>query len=206
MGRLRPEGRTAVTLVGAARAPLSPGGPDAEIAGRIRERDESALREVVAEHGGRVLGIARRVLRDPARAEEVAQDTFVSLWVRPEAFDPARGSLRSFLAGIAHHKAVDQIRKQEVRDRASGRLLEGEGGLVGAGSVPNPDPDAGAEVRRAVRALSPKLRETLFLAFYMGFTYREVALELGIPEGTAKSRIRDALSHLREELSLRVEV
>ncbi|MEA2505871.1 MAG: hypothetical protein QOH48_489 [Actinomycetota bacterium] len=193
-----------MTLVGAARASLWSEGPDAEIAGRIREREESALREVVAEHGGRVLGIARRVLRDPARAEEVAQDTFVALWTRPEAFDPARGSLRSFLAGVAHHKAVDQIRKQEVRDRTTGKLLEADGGLAGAGSIH--DADTGAEVRRAVRALSPKLRETLFLAFYMGFTYREVALELGIPEGTAKSRIRDALSHLRHELAVRVEV
>jgi RNA polymerase sigma-70 factor (ECF subfamily) len=193
-----------MTMVTQARPPQAATDlPDEELARRIRQKDELALRQAVAEHGGRVLAIARRTIRDPARAEEVAQDTFVALWTRPEAFDARRGSLRSFLSGIAHHKAVDEVRKQSVRDRATGRLLEEEGFLVESSSTK--DADTGAEIRHAIKGLSPKLRDTLFLAYYVGLTYREVAIELGIPEGTAKSRIRDALHHLRCELGVQAE-
>jgi RNA polymerase sigma-70 factor, ECF subfamily len=170
-----------------------------ELVARVERRDESALREILAQHGARVLGVARRTLQDAARAEEVVQDTFVAFWNRPHAFDPQRGSLRSFLVGIAHHKAVDEVRKQSARDRATSRLLLEEelvGELPGARS-----PETGPDVRLAVRGLNPKLRETLFLAFFLGLTYREVAVELGIPEGTAKSRIREALHQLRSELA-----
>jgi RNA polymerase sigma-70 factor, ECF subfamily len=189
-----------MTLTGTDRpSDLQAIGTEAMLMARVRRKDESALREIVAEYGGRVLGVARRTLQDAARAEEVAQDTFVAFWARPDAFDPARGSLRSFLLGIAHHKAVDEVRKQSARDRATARLLAEEE-LVseprGARS-----PEAGPDVHRALKDLNPKLRETLFLAFFVGLTYREVAVELGIPEGTAKSRIREALQQLRSSLT-----
>jgi RNA polymerase sigma factor (sigma-70 family) len=170
-----------------------------ELVTRVRSRDESALREIVDEHGSRVLGVVRRTLQDAARAEEVVQDTFIAFWSRPDAFDPGRGSLRSFLLGIAHHKAVDEVRKQSARDRATGRLLAAEELLPQ--SRWDPGQEAGTDIRRAVRALRPKLREALYLAFFLGLTYREVALQLGIPEGTAKSRIREALHQLRSEFT-----
>jgi RNA polymerase sigma-70 factor, ECF subfamily len=171
---------------------------DQELVGRIARRDQLALREVMSEYGGRVLGVARRTLRDAARAEEVAQDTFLALWTRPEAYDPARGSLRSLLLGIAHHKSVDAIRKQSVRDRVTGQLEEP--GLSIDVHAPG-DKDHEIDLRRAICTLTPKLKEALFMAYFAGLTYREVASELGIPEGTAKTRIRDALTHLRAELS-----
>lgn len=175
------------------------GSTDEELVGRIRRKDESALRAVVAQHGPRVLSVARRTLQDAARAEEVAQDTFVALWARPDAFDGQRGSLRSFLLGIAHHKSVDEVRKQSARDRATGRLASTD--VLSVDTHSTYELEAGPDIRHAFKALSPKLKEALFLAFYVGLTYREVALELGIPEGTAKSRIRDALRHLRDELA-----
>jgi RNA polymerase sigma-70 factor, ECF subfamily len=174
-----------------------PLGGDEELVARITARDESALREAIQEHGGRVLAVAARTLRDTARAEEVVQDTFLALWNRPSTFDLHRGSLRSFLCGIAHHKAVDVVRKESARERATKRLLEGGDPSFGAIS----GSDAAPDVLPALKTLTPKLRETLFWAFFMGLTYREVAAELGIPEGTAKSRIRDALTHLRAELA-----
>jgi RNA polymerase sigma-70 factor, ECF subfamily len=170
-----------------------------ELLTRVRLRDESALRQIVAEHGSRVLGVVRRTLQDAARAEEVVQDTFIAFWNRPDAFDPGRGSLSSFLLAIAHHKAVDEVRKQSARDRATGRLLAAEELLPE--SSWDPSQEAGTDVRRAVAGLSPKLREALYLAFFLGFTYREVAVKLEIPEGTAKSRIREALHQLRSELT-----
>ena len=171
---------------------------DEELVDRIRKRDEWALREVVAQHGPLVLNVARKTLQDAARAEEVAQDTFVALWSRPEAFDRQRGSLRSFLLGIAHHKSVDEVRKQSSRDRATGRLMDGVLPSIESGWTY--EAETGPDIRRAFKTLSPKLKETMFLAFYVGLTYREVARELRIPEGTAKSRIRDALQHLRSHL------
>ena len=148
------------------------------------------------------MAVAVRTLRDAARAEEVVQDTFLALWTHPGAFDPYRGTLRSFLLGIAHHKSVDAVRKQAARDRAAGRLLESDERLAETTTAVTPS-DSTPDVLAALKTLSPRLRETMFLAFYVGLTYREVAIELGIPEGTAKSRIRFALEHLRTELSER---
>jgi RNA polymerase sigma-70 factor (ECF subfamily) len=167
----------------------------------IRRRDEAALRHILGKHGGKVSSVATRTLKDQARAEEVVQDTFLALWMDPDAFRPERGSLRSFLLGIAHHKSVDAVRKQAARDRAVSRLAEVDDKAHAAESVWTHDVDG--DLMPALKTLSPKLRETMFWAFFMGLTYREVAIQLDIPEGTAKSRIRDALQHLRNELSVR---
>jgi RNA polymerase sigma-70 factor (ECF subfamily) len=192
-----------MTMVGSLREQsVRAEATDEELVDRIGRGDQSALREVVAQHGGRVLAIAVRTLRDAARAEEVVQDTFLALWTQPGAFDPYRGTLRSFLLGIAHHKSVDAVRKQAARDRATGRLLESDERLAETTTALGPS-DAAPDVLAALKTLSPRLKETMFLAFYMGLTYREVAVELGIPEGTAKSRIRFALERLRAELSER---
>ena len=192
-----------MTMVGSLREQIVRAeATDEELVDRIGRGDQSALREVVAQHGGRVLAVGVRTLRDAARAEEVVQDTFLALWTHPGAFDPNRGTLRSFLLGIAHHKAVDAVRKQAARDRATGRLLESDERLAETTPAVGPS-DAAPDVLAALKTLSPRLKETIFLAFYVGLTYREVAVELGIPEGTAKSRIRFALEHLRTELSER---
>lgn len=138
-----------------------------------------------------------RILRDAARAEEVVQDTFLALWLDPARFDPLRGSLGAFLVGIAHHKSVDVIRQQGARQRATERLMEvDQTGATNESWGPGADPD----LVLALNKLSPKLKETMFWAFYVGLTYREVAEQMNIPEGTAKSRIRDALRQLRSEL------
>jgi RNA polymerase sigma-70 factor, ECF subfamily len=176
---------------------------DAGLVRRVRGRDEAALREIVNEHGTRVLSVATRTLKDQARAEEVAQDTFLALWTDPDAFHPGKGSLRSFLLGIAHHKSVDAVRKQAARDRAVGRLAEADRSTHANTAMPKNE--VALDLMPALKTLSPKLRETMFWAFFVGLTYREVAVQLDIPEGTAKSRIRDALQHLRAQLSAEPE-
>lgn len=174
--------------------------PDVQLIERLLVRDESALREVVDEYGGVVHGMARRVLADPTLAEEVAQDAFLALWRRPGAFDPARGSLQSFLLGIVRNKAVDLVRKEQslrrTRDVLAKELPVTE---------PTHDPGAEVEERQRVSAALGKLsevqREAIVLAYFGGRTYREVAHELEIPEGTAKTRLRDGLIRLREALA-----
>ena len=172
---------------------------DEALAQRLMERDETALREVIALYGGVLLGMARRVVADPGLAEEVAQDAFVALWRRPGAFDPTRGSLQAFLLGVTRYKAIDLVRREETRRRARDALAaeaaEASRAQGGVGFEERQD------VRNALGALSDVQREALLLAYFGGRTYREVADELGIPEGTAKTRLRDGLTKLREMMT-----
>ncbi len=115
---------------------------------------------------------------------------FVALWERPATFDPDRGTLRTWLATLTHRRAVDYIRREEARRRRSQRDAARR-----ATSVPDVEELATAiltaeEVRVALAALPSEQREAIELAYFGGRTYREVAVELGIPEGTAKSRLR----------------
>ena len=177
--------------------------PDALLVQMLLARNEEALRTVIDTHGRLVFGVATRILGEASIAEEVAQDTFVALWRRPGAFDPSRGSLQSFLAGVARNKAVDRVRREESLRRTKESLAA----EIEATVNPSADRDVAADVdeRDAVVAalgkLSPLQREAIVLAYFGGRTYREVAAELDIPEGTAKTRLRDGLIRLRQLLA-----
>ncbi|HEX3327047.1 MAG TPA: sigma-70 family RNA polymerase sigma factor [Actinomycetota bacterium] len=177
-----------------------PAAPNGDILERLLARDENTFRAVVESYGAAVLGIARRVLADPNLAEEVAQDTFVALWRRPGAFDPERGSLRAFLLVVARNKAVDLVRREEARKRATESLLQ-EAALPSDIAPDDERIEEREEIRRALAQLSSVQREAIVLAYFGGRTYREVARDLEIPEGTAKTRLRDALVRLRTLLS-----
>lgn len=172
--------------------PSTPGG---DVADRLSPTDDqNELRDVIAAHGPIVLGVATRILRDPTLAEDVAQDTFVAFWHRTEEVDASRGSTRALLCSIARNKAVDLVRKEESRRR----MLTREAGLAQPGlvdeSAPIDDRDA---LLRALRSITPVQREAIELAYFGGRTYSEVARELGVAEGTAKTRLRDGLLALR---------
>lgn len=166
-----------------------------------RERavfDETWLRGCITEHGTAVYATARRVVADRQVAEEIAQDTFVELWRRPELYDPGRGSLRTFLVVIARNKAVDAIRKPQPRCAAWGSDNE---------NSPYPSAEDHAthiamrsDIIAALNRLTILQRHALYLAFFQGLTYRDVAGRLSIPEGTAKTRIRDGLRRLRDDV------
>lgn len=178
---------------------------DAGLAARLMARDERALREVIRLYGPSVNGMARRVIVDPTLAEEVAQDAFVALWRRPGAFDPARGRLESFLCGIARNKAIDLVRREEALKRTRVALMTDMESLVEEADL---EDRAGVrtDVSAALKQLSPVQREAIGLAFYGGRTYRAVARELGVPEGTVKTRMRDGMIKLRSLLKEREEV
>jgi len=169
---------------------------DAELAERLLARDESALREAIRLYGGIVNGMARRILSDPTLAEEVAQDAFLSLWRRPGAFDPDRGSLKTFLTSIARNKAIDLVRKEESLKRTKESLFQEVGGAE-ASSTFQDRVDDRSEVVTALQKLPAQQREAIVLAYFGGRTYREVADELRAPEGTVKTRMRDGLIKLR---------
>jgi RNA polymerase sigma-70 factor (ECF subfamily) len=167
---------------------------------RVVGGDEVALGEIYDRLASLVFGLAARVTRDRVVAEDITQEVFVTYWERPLAFDPDRGSLRSWLATIAHRRAVDHVRAEERRKvTALGPRL----------TDPAPAPledevlaaDEARRVRHAVTRLPGGLREAIELAYYGGRTYRQAADELGLPEGTVKSRIRLGLRRLAEALA-----
>jgi RNA polymerase sigma-70 factor, ECF subfamily len=181
---------------------------DQALVERLLERDEDALREVMKTYAGVVFGMAKRVVADPTLAEEVAQDAFLALWRRPGAYDPSRGSLQAFLLGVTRNKAIDLVRHEETLRKAKDALItEAE-----ATSEPLSTYELTAasgereELMAALAHVSDVQREAVVLAYFGGRTYREVAEELGIPEGTAKTRLRDGLSKLRKVLPSRTEM
>jgi RNA polymerase sigma-70 factor (ECF subfamily) len=170
---------------------------DATLLVAIGRYHQDALAEVFRRHGGAVFGLARRLLGDDAAAEEIVQEVFLRLWEQPERFDPARGSLRSFLLANCHGRAVDALRRDSARRRReeldarrtaeSGYDLEHE--VL--------DLTVAEHVRDALQELPHDERKAIELAYFGGHTYRDVARLLDAPEGTIKSRIRNGLRRLR---------
>ena len=162
---------------------------------------DDALAEVFRRHGGAVFALARRVLGDPGRAEEIVQEVFVRLWNAPERFDPERGSLRSFLLAQTHGRAVDLLRSDTARREREAREARAaaESGYDLEHEVW--DLAVAEQVREAVMLLPEDERRAIELAYFGGRTYREAALELGAPEGTVKSRIRNGLKRMRTVLA-----
>lgn len=173
------------------------GGTDALLAARLAAGDDHALAEVFDHLAPVVYGAALRVLGEGAAAQDVVQDVFVELWTRPDRYDPDAGTLRTFLSVLARHRAVDLVRSELRRVARQERHYR----LTPAPRHPSPcDQVAAAEaasaVRAAVRLLPDGQRRVVELAYFEGLTCREVALAAGIPEGTAKSRLRLALAKL----------
>jgi len=176
--------------------------PEVDLVEGLLARDEGALRRVMAIHAGAVYGMARRVLGESTMAEEVAQDTFLALWRRPGAYDPERGPLKAFLLGVARNKAIDAVRKEQGVRRTKEELVAGFESELAVGVADSTFQRAAeaTEVRKSLGMISAVQREAIVLAYFGGRTYREVAEELGIPEGTAKTRLRDGLKRLKEVL------
>jgi len=145
-----------------------------------------------------------KVVRDPAQTEEVVQEVFVELWRIAPRFDAGKGSVASWVATIAHRRAVDRVRSEQAsRNRVERELSKVEPATdVVSETVVDVD-HADFErrrVRRALERLTEMQRQALELAYFGGYTYREVAVLLDVPEGTIKTRIRDGMIRLRDEL------
>jgi RNA polymerase sigma-70 factor (ECF subfamily) len=174
------------------------GASERRLIDRIAAGDDAALAEVYELHAPLVFGLAVQVTRDRAVAEDVTQDVFVALWKRPERFDPERGSLRALLAAMARNRAIDVMRSRGAslrREENEGRLAAATGPLDGVEDSALRS-ERSAAVARALDALPVEQREAIDLAYFAGHTYREVATVLGIPEGTAKSRLRIGMQRL----------
>ena len=177
------------------------GGSDALLAARLTAGDDLALGEIFDHLAPAVYGAALRVLGNEAAAQDVVQDVFVELWSRPGQYDPAIGTLHAYLVVLARHRAVDLVRselRRVARQERSHRLVPGQ-------SPPSPCEEvmasqAATAVRAALRLLPDNQRVIVELAYFGGLTCREAAKAAGIPEGTAKSRLRLALAKLETML------
>ena len=174
---------------------------DAQLVTSIARYSEVALAEAYRRHGGAVFGLAKRVLNNPTDAEDVTQEVFLRLWNQPERFDPARGSLRSFLLAQAHGRAVDAVRSSSSR-----RAREARDAVRTAESPYDMqrevwDLAVADQVSSALGELPEEERRAIELAYFDGHTYREVAQLLDQPEGTVKSRIRNGMRRMRAVLA-----
>ncbi len=173
---------------------------DAALVVSIGRYEQAALAEAYRRHAGATFGLAKRLLNDHARAEEIVQEVFVRLWNEPNRYDPERGTLRSFLLAHTHGRSVDMIRSdvsRRTREEKEARE-QADGGYDVAREVW--DMALAGHVREAMETLHEGEREAIELAYFGGLTYKEVAERLDEPEGTVKSRIRSGLKRLRGEL------
>ncbi|MCW3158857.1 ECF RNA polymerase sigma factor SigK [Micropruina sonneratiae] len=163
--------------------------------------EQSAMATLYDLTAAKVYGLALRVLRNPALAEEVAQEIFVEAWQRCAGYAPDRGSGLAWLLTITHRRAVDRVRSVQastVRDSAYG-LEDAAAGQPDVAEQAVASVEAG-RVRKALHGLSHLQRQAVELAFLDGLTHAEVADELRVPLGTVKSRIRDGVTRLKAAL------
>lgn len=170
---------------------------------RVARGDQEAFELLFRHVAGAVLGVARRVLRDPEQAQEVAQEVMVEVWRTAPRFDPDRGSVMTWVLTMAHRRAVDRVRSAQASTDREHRVARQE-------HITPFDEVAEAvearferqQVRTALGSLTEVQREAVELAYYGGLTQREVATLLGLPLGTVKTRMRDGLIRLRDELGV----
>src|SRR5215510_1401478 len=176
-------------------------GSDALLAARLAAGDDRALAEVFDQLGPSVYGGALRVLGNSSAAQDVVQDVFVELWCHPDRYDPAAGSLRTYLMVLARHRAVDVMRgelRRMARQERHYRLTPADPPGTAVDEVMAAE--TASAVRAAVRLLPDGQRRVVELAYFEGLTCREAASAMGIPEGTAKSRLRLAMAKLESVL------
>jgi RNA polymerase sigma-70 factor, ECF subfamily len=193
--------RSAVGLRPEVRSQVPEVSPDRDWSQRLVAGDEGALREAYREHASAVLGLAKRVLGNETLAEDVMQEVFVRLWEQPDRFDPRRGRLRSYLLAMAHSRAVERLRAEDSQRRrldASRRQpVDPTGFDVGRALAAQETESA---VRRVLADLPTEQRVAIQMAYFDGLSYREVAVVLGEPEGTVRSRIRSGMQKMRAAL------
>lgn len=164
--------------------------------------DEAAFGQLFDALSPAVFGVSRRIIRDPSRAEEVAQEVFLQVWRTAARFDANRGSAKAWVLTLAHRRAVDAVRHDQAAadreakyDWSPGRDYDHVAEDVTVGLEH-------AQVRRCMGTLTDLQRESVELAYYSGYTYAEVAARLEANLATVKTRMRDGLIRLRDCLGV----
>jgi RNA polymerase sigma-70 factor (ECF subfamily) len=181
---------------------------DLELQRRVDLGDRAAFEELYSRYSAAAFGLAFRVVGQESLAQDVVHDAFLAMWKAPEAFDPSRGSFRTFFLSLVHHRAVDTVRREERLRRRTVRVNPGraEDEDVAEDIVE----EAWLQNRRvmvvvALKTLPPEQREVLEMAYFGGYTQARIAKELGVPLGTVKTRTLAAMRKLQRALAERDE-
>jgi len=174
-----------------------------ELLGRVAQGDESAFGDLYDQMAPRVLGLVKRLLIDHAQSEEVTQEIFLEIWQSASRYEAQRGGASTWILTMAHRRAVDRIRSSQA-----GRDRDTKIGIRDL-AVAYDDVSETVETRieherveKAMSRLTELQRQAISLAYYGGFSQSEVAAQLHIPLGTVKTRLRDGLIRLRDELGV----
>ncbi|MEU9041892.1 MULTISPECIES: sigma-70 family RNA polymerase sigma factor [unclassified Kitasatospora] len=167
---------------------------DEQLQRRLARGEETALGELYDQLAPMVHGLAGRILADQTAAVQLTREIFAHVWEHPEDFDPARGTLRSWLGALTHRRAVERLRARRATELVPGGDTRGTEAEIRAVAT-------AARVQYVVDSLPQPLRETIAVTYYDGRTYRETARLLGISEQAAKQRMRLGLELLATELA-----
>jgi RNA polymerase sigma-70 factor (ECF subfamily) len=174
-----------------------------DLLARVAEGDQAAFGELYDQLAPRVLGLVRRLLKDFAQSEEVTQEVFLEIWQTATRYDPNKGGASTWVLTMAHRRAVDRVRSSQstrVRDTKIGiRDFPTEYDSVAESVEINVEHE---RVKKALSRLTELQRQAITLAYYGGFSHNEVAEQLHIPVGTVKTRLRDGMIRLRDELGV----
>jgi len=177
------------------------GGADSELAVALAAGSQDALAELYDRYASLAYGIALRVLGDPGRAEDAVQEAFLNVWNRAAAFDPARGSLRSWLLAAVRNRSIDYLRGRGAHERQEQELQP----VAATVALNDPWHEVSLKlerdaVREAMTSLPPEQRQALELAYFGGYSQHEIANLTRVPLGTVKGRIRLALEKVSSYL------
>jgi len=174
-----------------------------DLLGRVAEGDQGAFSQLYDQTSGRVFGLVRRLLKDSAQSEEVTQEIFLEVWQNAKRYDPTKGSAATWMLTMAHRRAVDRIRSSQStreRDQKIGlRDMETEYDSVSESVEISVEHE---RVGKALQRLTELQRQAVTLAYYGGYSHSEVAEMLKVPIGTVKTRLRDGMIRLRDELGV----
>jgi RNA polymerase sigma-70 factor, ECF subfamily len=177
---------------------LEGGGQDpANLLALVARGDHAAFEKVYDQFAGPVYGLVRKVLRDPAQSEEVAQEVLLEVWRTASRFDSARGSASAWVMTMAHRRAIDRVRSENASTARELKLTPGPETSDDVADLVETKLDR-QRVRRCLANLTPLQAEAVKLAYYGGYTYPQVGELLKVPLGTIKTRIRDGLIRLRD--------
>jgi RNA polymerase sigma-70 factor (ECF subfamily) len=195
---------------GVHAVPDDPAQPDgqqgdglAAVLAQCARGDEAQFARLYDATAARIFGLVRRIVRDPTQSEEVTQEVYLQIWRQCARFDPSTGSAVGWMMTIAHRRAVDRVRSAQARTERETAYDARHQTVPYDTTVESAHRELDAErVRKALGNLTPTQRSAIDLAYFGGYTHREVAALLNLPMGTAKTRIRDGLIRLRDTMGV----
>lgn len=177
---------------------------DRELVERLRKRDEEAFRSLFARYAPSAKALAQRVVRQAHLAEEIVQEAFLAVWRNPDGYDAQRGSVRSWLMGTVHHRAVDLVRREEAHRRRGEQAIvdarEEQADHAEDVAIDIDRPKEQELVRSALRELPIEQRNVIEMMYFSGLSQTRIAERTGLPLGTVKSRTLLGMRRLRAAL------